>query len=176
MEIPVVQSVPVFPGDVLPERDRAQAVIKRFNARHRGEQLFSLNPLGTIVLFSNRNVQEQIPPIQSMTSLCSSLEAAGTKLPSAYNRPDGTSTAPVRSTSRKARRCPRAARGSIARHPGLPQDAKIHVRRGNGRRRMAQKKAAVSVLGALVSQQHGALHRRIPNRYRCRNFEQTVRT
>lgn len=92
MEIPVYKVFLSSPGDVLPERDRAQAVIKRLNAEHRGEQLFSLTRWEQSYYSATGTFQEQIPnPGEHDLVVFVFWKRLGTELPSAYNRPDGTS-------------------------------------------------------------------------------------
>ena len=80
------------PGDVLPERDRAQAVIERLNAEYRGGSLFSLTRWEQSYYSATGTFQEQIPNSGEHDLVVFIFwKRLGTDLPAAYNRPDGTS-------------------------------------------------------------------------------------
>ena len=80
------------PGDVLPERDRAQAVIERLNAEYRGGPLFSLTRWEQSYYSATGTFQEQIPNSGDHDLVVFIFwKRLGTDLPAAYNRPDGTS-------------------------------------------------------------------------------------
>src|SRR5271169_698698 len=79
------------PGDVRPERDRAQAVIDRLNAEHPGEGHFSLTRWEQSYYSATGSFQEQIesPGAHDLVVFIF-WKRLGTDLPPAYNRPDGT--------------------------------------------------------------------------------------
>jgi len=159
-----------FLGMCYPSGIAPQAVIKRLNAEHRATALLATR-WNNRINSATGTFQEQIPNPASMTSLVFVFwKGWRTELPSAYTV--RRTLTKVRSTSSKRRAIPRAARGSIARHPGLRKTAKITFDEETVGVRMGAKKGAGSVLGALVSQQHGALHRRIPTVTDAGNFEQ----
>jgi tetratricopeptide (TPR) repeat protein len=80
------------PGDVLPERDRAQAVIERLNAEYRGGSLFSLTRWEQSYYSATGPFQDQIPNSGEHDLVVFIFwKRLGTDLPAAYNRPDGTS-------------------------------------------------------------------------------------
>jgi tetratricopeptide (TPR) repeat protein len=79
------------PGDVLPERDRAQAVIERLNAEHPGEPLFSLTRWEQSYYSATGPFQDQIlSPGKHDLVVFIFWKRLGTDLPAAFNRADGT--------------------------------------------------------------------------------------
>jgi len=80
------------PGDVLSERNRAQAVIERLNAEHSGEGVFSLTRWEESFYSATDPFQAQIAsPGEHDLVICIFWKRLGTDLPPAYNRADGTS-------------------------------------------------------------------------------------
>jgi tetratricopeptide (TPR) repeat protein len=79
------------PGDVLPERNRAQAVIDRLNAEHPGEALFSLTRWERSYYTATGPFQDQIvSPGEHDLVVFIFWKRLGTDLPPRYNRPDGS--------------------------------------------------------------------------------------
>ena len=79
------------PGDVLPERNRAQAVIDRLNAEHAGEALFSLTRWEHSYYTATNPFQDQIvSPGEHDLVVFIFWKRLGTDLPPRYNRPDGS--------------------------------------------------------------------------------------
>jgi tetratricopeptide (TPR) repeat protein len=80
------------PGDVLPERDRAQAVIERLNAARPGEPIFALTRWEQSYYSATQSFQAQIlSPGKHDLVVFIFWKRLGTDLPAAYNRADGTS-------------------------------------------------------------------------------------
>jgi len=79
------------PADVLPERNRAQAVIERLNSEHPGEAIFSLTRWEESYYSATGPFQAQITsPGEHDLVVCIFWKRLGTELPPAYNRADGT--------------------------------------------------------------------------------------
>ena len=80
------------PGDVMAERNRAQAVIERVNADHPGTALFSLTRWEQSYYSATGAFQDQIPsPGEHDIVVFIFWKRLGTDLPPRYNRKDGTS-------------------------------------------------------------------------------------
>ena len=80
------------PKDVLPERNRAQAVIDRLNAEHPGQPLFSLTRWEQSYYSATGTFQDQIAsPGEHDIVVFIFWKRLGTDLPPIYNRSDGTS-------------------------------------------------------------------------------------
>jgi tetratricopeptide (TPR) repeat protein len=79
------------PGDVLPERDRAQTVVDRLNAEHPGQPVFSLTRWEQSFYLATGGFQDQISnPGDHDLVVFVFWKRLGTDLPPAYNRPDGS--------------------------------------------------------------------------------------
>src|SRR5271154_4952315 len=80
------------PGDVLPERDRAQAVIERLNAERPAQPLFLLTRWEQSYYSASASFQDQIlTPGEHDIVVFIFWKRLGTDLPPAFNRVDGTS-------------------------------------------------------------------------------------
>ncbi|MBV9620537.1 MAG: ATP-binding protein, partial [Gammaproteobacteria bacterium] len=79
------------PGDVLPERNRAQAVVQRLNAEHTGEVPFSLTRWEEAFYSASAPFQGQIASAAEHDLVIFIFwKRLGTELPPGFNRPDGT--------------------------------------------------------------------------------------
>jgi tetratricopeptide (TPR) repeat protein len=80
------------PGDVLPERNRARAVIDRLNSEHPGATLFALTRWEESYYSATGTFQDQIAsPGEHDIVVFIFWKRLGTDLPPFYNRADGTS-------------------------------------------------------------------------------------